>query len=82
MRGDDMGDTSHNLSETIFPNYHLHRARAVWVNDPLHEGFIKSNITELIQSEFKNEFILPPIPQLMRKEYITRQKKRDEPQTE
>jgi len=45
-----------------------------WVNDPPNEEFIKSNITELIQREFKNECILPPIPALMRREYLTGQK--------
>lgn len=45
-----------------------------WINDPPNEEFIKSNITELIQREFKNECILPPIPALMRREYLTGQK--------
>ncbi|MDH5690356.1 MAG: mechanosensitive ion channel family protein [Candidatus Bathyarchaeota archaeon] len=45
-----------------------------WINDPPNEEFIKSNITELIQREFKNECILPPIPSLMRREYLTGQK--------
>jgi len=41
-----------------------------WINNPPNEEFIKSNITELIQKEFKKEEILPPIPPLMRKEYL------------
>ena len=45
-----------------------------WVNDPPNEEFIKSNIAELIQKEFKKESIPPPIPALMRKEYLTEQK--------
>jgi small-conductance mechanosensitive channel len=53
-----------------------------WVNDPPNEEFIKSNITELILKEFKNECILPPIPALMRREYLTGQKTDNEQQTE
>jgi small-conductance mechanosensitive channel len=41
-----------------------------WINNPPNEEFIKSNINELIQKEFKKEGILPPIPALMRREYI------------
>jgi len=53
-----------------------------WINDPPNEEFIKSNITELIQKEFKNECILPTIPALMRREYLTGQKTDNEQQTE
>jgi len=53
-----------------------------WVNDPPNEEFIKSNISELILKEFKNECILPPIPSLMRREYLTGQKTSNEQQTE
>jgi len=45
-----------------------------WINDPPNEEFIKSNIAELILKEFKNACILPPIPALMRKEYLTGEK--------
>jgi small-conductance mechanosensitive channel len=45
-----------------------------WINDPSNEEFIKSNISELIQEEFKKEKILPPIPSLLRKDYMTQQK--------
>jgi potassium efflux system protein len=45
-----------------------------WINDPPNEEFIKSNITELILKEFKNECILPTIPSLMRRDYLTGQK--------
>jgi small conductance mechanosensitive channel len=48
-----------------------------WINNPPNEEFIKSTITELIQKEFKKEGILPPIPALMRKEYLTGQKPSD-----
>ncbi len=51
-----------------------------WINDPPNEEFIKSNITELIQNAFKKECILPPIPALMRKEYLAGQKTPDEQQ--
>jgi small-conductance mechanosensitive channel len=53
-----------------------------WINDPPNEEFIKSKITELILKEFKNECILPPIPALMRREYLTGQKTDNEQQTE
>jgi potassium efflux system protein len=52
-----------------------------WINDPPNEEFIKSNITELILKEFKNECILPPIPALMRKEYLTGEKTDNEQET-
>lgn len=42
-----------------------------WINDPSNEEFIKSNITEQIQSLFKRQGILPPIPPIMRREYLT-----------
>jgi small-conductance mechanosensitive channel len=53
-----------------------------WINDPPNEEFIKSNIAELIQKEFKNECILPPIPSLMRREFLTGQKMSNEQETE
>jgi small-conductance mechanosensitive channel len=53
-----------------------------WVNDPPNEEFIKSNIAELIQKEFKNECILPPVPALMRRDYLTGQKTDNEQQIE
>jgi potassium efflux system protein len=52
-----------------------------WINDPPNEEFIKSNITELILKEFKNECILPPIPALMRREYLTGEKTDNEQET-
>lgn len=42
-----------------------------WINDPSNEEFIKSNISELIQNEFKKEGILPPIPSIIRRDYLT-----------
>ena len=45
-----------------------------WINDPSNEEFIKSNITEQIQNEFKKQCILPPIPAIMRREYLTGKK--------
>ena len=53
-----------------------------WINDPPQEEFIKSNITELIQKEFMNEGILPPIPALMRNEYLPEQNTTDEQQSQ
>ena len=52
-----------------------------WINDPPNEEFIKSNITELIQTAFKNERILPTIPALMRRDYLTGQKTPDDQET-
>ncbi|MEJ2281193.1 MAG: mechanosensitive ion channel family protein [Candidatus Bathyarchaeota archaeon] len=53
-----------------------------WINNPTQEEFIKSNILELIQKEFKKEGILPPVPALMRKEYLTEQKNQTSKQNE
>ena len=53
-----------------------------WINDPPNEEFIKSNITELILKEFKNGCILPTIPALMRRDYLTGEKTPNEQQTE
>ncbi|PVX23979.1 MAG: hypothetical protein CW716_11035 [Candidatus Bathyarchaeum sp.] len=52
-----------------------------WIKDPSNEEFIKSNITELIQNEFKKECILPPIPALLRREYLTGIKETNEQET-
>ena len=53
-----------------------------WINNPTQEEFIKSNILELIQKEFKKEGILPPVPALMRKEYLIEQKNQTSRQNE
>ena len=52
-----------------------------WINDPSNEEFIKSNISELIQNQFKKEGILPPIPALLRKEYLTGKTDNDKQET-
>ena len=41
-----------------------------WINDPENQEFIKSNIRELIKTQFEKEKILPPIPPLLRKEFL------------
>ncbi|MCW4022803.1 MAG: mechanosensitive ion channel family protein [Candidatus Bathyarchaeota archaeon] len=53
-----------------------------WINDPSDEEFIKSNIAEIIQKEFKNECILPPLPAVMRREFLNGQKPSDEQKIE
>jgi small-conductance mechanosensitive channel len=53
-----------------------------WINNPPNEEFIKSEIAELIQKEFKKECILPPVPSLMRREFLTGQRTDNEQQTE
>lgn len=45
-----------------------------WINDPANEEFIKSEITELVKMEFQREGILPPIPSIMRKEFLEAKK--------
>ncbi|MGQ9460630.1 MAG: hypothetical protein ACUVRA_05320, partial [Candidatus Bathyarchaeaceae archaeon] len=45
-----------------------------WINDPENEEFIKSKITELIKKKLEEENILPPIPGIMRKEYLENKK--------
>lgn len=53
-----------------------------WINEPSNEEFIKSNIAEIVQKEFKKESILPPVPSLMRKEFLTGQNPSDDEQME
>jgi len=43
-----------------------------WINDPENEEFIKSRITELIKRKFEEESILPPIPGIMRRDFLER----------
>ena len=43
-----------------------------WINDPENEEFIKSRITELIKKKFEEESILPPIPGIMRRDFLER----------
>jgi small-conductance mechanosensitive channel len=45
-----------------------------WINKPEHEFFIKSTLTEAIKQRFEEENILPPIPSIIRKEYLQNQK--------
>jgi len=41
-----------------------------WINDPENEQFIKSKITELIKRKLEEEKILPPIPGIMRRDFL------------
>jgi small-conductance mechanosensitive channel len=45
-----------------------------WINDPENEEFIKSKITELVKKKFEEENILPPLPGIMRKEFLESRK--------
>ncbi len=45
-----------------------------WINDPENDEFIKSKITESIKKKFEEEKILPPIPGIMRKEFLESRK--------
>jgi small-conductance mechanosensitive channel len=47
-----------------------------WINQPDQEVFIKSTITEAITQQLANEHILPPIPSIIRREYLERNAKR------
>lgn len=48
-----------------------------WIDDPENEEFIKSKITESINKTLKKEKILPPIPGVMRKEFLENKEKYD-----
>ena len=41
-----------------------------WINEPEREEFIKSQITELVKKRFEEQKILPPIPSIIRKEFL------------
>ncbi len=45
-----------------------------WIDDPEREEFIKSKITESIKRKLEEEKILPPIPPIMRKEFLESRK--------
>jgi len=45
-----------------------------WVNDPENEEFIKSQITETVKKRFEEARILPPIPSIMRKDFLESKK--------
>jgi len=41
-----------------------------WINAPENEEFIKSQVSELVKKKFAEEKILPPIPAIMRKDFL------------
>ena len=41
-----------------------------WINNPKKEEFIKSEIVELVKKRFEDEKILPPLPSIMRRDYL------------
>lgn len=45
-----------------------------WINEPENEEFIKSRIMEIAKKKFEEEKILPPIPGLMRKDFLESRK--------
>ena len=45
-----------------------------WINEPENEEFIKSQITELAKKKLEEEKILPPIPAIMRKDFMESRK--------
>lgn len=45
-----------------------------WVNDPENEEFIKSQITETVKTRFEKARILPPIPSIIRKDFLESKK--------
>ncbi|HUT16923.1 MAG TPA: mechanosensitive ion channel family protein [Acidobacteriota bacterium] len=45
-----------------------------WINDPENEEFIKSQITESVKTRFEEARILPPIPSIMRKDFLESKK--------
>jgi len=45
-----------------------------WINDPENEEFIKSQITETVKTRFEEARILPPIPSIIRKDFLESKK--------
>ena len=45
-----------------------------WINEPENEEFIKSRIMELAKKKLDEEKILPPIPGIIRKDYLVSRK--------
>ena len=45
-----------------------------WINDPENEEFIKSQITETVKTRFEEARILPPIPAIIRKDFLESKK--------
>lgn len=41
-----------------------------WINAPENEEFIRSSVTELVKKKFTEAKILPPIPAVMRKDFL------------
>jgi len=41
-----------------------------WINAPENEEFIKSGVSELVKKKLAEEKILPPIPAIMRKDFL------------
>jgi small-conductance mechanosensitive channel len=45
-----------------------------WINNPENEEFIKSQITETVKIRFEEARILPPIPSIIRKDFLESKK--------
>jgi len=45
-----------------------------WINYPENEEFIRSQITETVKTRFEEARILPPIPSIMRKDFLESKK--------
>jgi small-conductance mechanosensitive channel len=45
-----------------------------WINDPENEEFIKSQLTETVKTRFEEARILPPIPSIIRKDFLESKK--------
>lgn len=45
-----------------------------WINSPENEEFIKSQITECVKQELDKEKILPPLPGIIRKDFLQSRK--------
>lgn len=45
-----------------------------WIDEPEKEPFIKSKITELVKRKFEEEGLLPPIPGVIRREFLESKK--------
>jgi len=45
-----------------------------WINDPENEEFIKSQLTETVKTSFEEAKILPPIPSIIRKDFLESKK--------
>ncbi|MFH0748377.1 MAG: hypothetical protein V1915_00400, partial [Candidatus Bathyarchaeota archaeon] len=45
-----------------------------WINEPENETFLNSKITELIKKKFEEENILPLVPGILRREFLSSKK--------